>query len=253
MNKIAKPDLILSVCLSTNGKQVPYSSYFSTQLHSLVHQNLSEEQRREWQVDLERIENYLHGFLDRSNVRSLVFLTSGKKFWQVMDFEFSLPPSCRILSKSYLKPFEEIVDKYQKYLVLLVDRKKARLFTVHLGKIEEHKDIFGADVPQNVKAKKIDYGREDKIFRHIEIHLHRHLQNIALVAKNFAKGKNIHFIIIGGHAEIIPKMKKHLRYPLKQKVLGQFVTELNIPLNEVFLHSKKVATEINEKLKSLSF
>lgn len=234
---------ILSIYLSGSGKQTPYPDYLLTQFHSLIHNNLTEADRDKWSRDIEKIEIYLHEFFDRSNVRTVVFFTSGKSLWRVLHFEFFIPPLCKILQGSYLKPLEEIVDKYQKYLVLLVDREKARLFTVHLGKIEEHKDIFGGEVPQNVKAKKIDYGREDIIFRHIEGHLHRHLQIVAKNTREFLKGKNIHFIIVGGHAETIPKVKKHLLYPLDKMIKGEFVTELNIPLNQVLHHSKEVARE----------
>lgn len=129
-----------------------------------------------------------------------------------------------------------------KYLVLLADREKARLFTVNFGKIEEQKEIFDNNVPQNVKAKKIDYGRDDKIFRHIEQHLHYHLMLIAETAREFIKGKNINFIILGGHKELLPKMKAHLTYPLNKMVLGEFVTELNIPLAEALKLLKEKIT-----------
>lgn len=235
---------MLSVYLSSRDKRVPYPTYFLSQFHSLVHEHLSSAEQKAWQVDINKITDYLHEDFDRSNVRTLVFFTAGKKNWQVLHFEFSLPPLMKISNGSYLKPLGQVAGKYQKYLVLLVDREKARLFTVHLGKIEEHQEVFDKSVPQNVKAKKIDYGRDDKIFRHIEGHLNRYLQKIAKEALEFARNKKIQFIILGGHAEMIPKIKNHLPYPLNKKVLGEFVTELNIPLNEVFLHSKQIALKI---------
>ncbi len=135
-----------------------------------------------------------------------------------------------------------------RYLVLLADREKAIMFTVNGGKIEDQKVIIDGNVPQNVKAKKIDYGRDDKIFRHIEQHLHYHLQYIAKETQVFTKGKNISFIILGGHGELIPKMRAHLLYPLNKLVKGKFITELNIPINDVLIHSGKIADEINQKL-----
>lgn len=119
------------------------------------------------------------------------------------------------------------------YLVILADREKAIFFTVTENKIKDKKEIFNNSVPQNVKAKKIDWGRDDKIFRHIEQHLHYHLQSVAKAALEFAKGKKIDLVILGGHEEMIPKVKSHLLYPLNKMVKGDFVTELNIPLNDV--------------------
>lgn len=248
MSKKDEQFQILSVYLSSAGKRIPYPDFFLSQFHSLIHRTLSDTERKKWQKDIEKIVDFLHESIHRSNVRSYVFFSSGKNLWEVLDFEFELPPSCRILKEPYFEPLEESLNSHQKYLVLLVDRKKARLFTVNLGKIEEKKDIFVDMVPQNVKAKKIDYGRDDKIFRHIEDHLHNHLKLIADATKEFLRGKDIHFIIVGGHREMIPKIKKHLSYPFNKMVLGEFVTELNIPLAQILLHSKKIALGINKKL-----
>ncbi len=172
--------------------------------------------------------------------------STGKNLWGVLVFEFFLPLLAIVLHSPYLKPIEEALGTYQKYLVLLVDREKARLFTVHLGVIEEYRDFFNGEVPQRVKAKTINLGRGDKIMRDIEGHLHRHLQLINQKTREFIKGKNIHFIIIGSHKELLPKIKSHLLYPLNKMVLGEFVTELNIPLNEILTHSKRVASEIKQ-------
>lgn len=136
----------------------------------------------------------------------------------------------------------------EKYLVLLVDREKARLFTVRLGKIEENQGFLDLRVPQKVKAKKTDWGRDDKIFRHIEGHLKDHLQMVARKAGEFIIGKNIHFVILGGHRELLPKMRTVLPYPVNKMVKGQFISELNIPVNDVFLKSKEQARRINQSL-----
>lgn len=241
--------LILSIYLGSADKKPPPPSFYLSQLHSLIHQNLDSSEQKLWQKDINKIETYLHQSFKRSDTRSIVFFTANKNFWEVLEFEFFLPPFCISLHSSYLKPIEKAMSIYhQKYLVLLVDRKKARIFTVHLGKIEEHKDFFNGEVPQRVKAKTINLGRTDKIMRDIEGHLHRHLQLINRMTREFIKGKNVHFIIIGGHKELLPKIRSHLLYPINKMILGEFVTELNIPLSEVLTRSKKIAIKINQML-----
>lgn len=239
---------ILSIYLGSADIKPPQPSFYLSQFHSLVHQNLNNEDQKLWQKDIDKIDMFLHQSLNRSNIRSIVFFSAGKNLWEVLEFEFFLPPLAIVLHSPYLKPIEEALGTYQKYLVLLVDREKARLFTVHLGEIEEQKDFLNGEVPQRVKAKTINLGRGDKIMRDIEGHLHRHLQLINQKTREFVKGKNIHFIIIGGHEELLPKVKSHLLYPLNKMVLGEFVTELNIPLNEALAHSKKIVTRVNQRL-----
>lgn len=235
--------MILSVYLGSDEKRTPDSDFLVTQFHSLIHRSLSEQQRNKWNEEIERIKTYLHDSVSRSNVRSIVIF-AGKKIWQVYNLEFFLPSLLKISSNRYSEPLNEALDKYQKYLVVLVDREKAKLFTVHLGKIEEQKDVFNGEVPQNVKAKKIDWGRDNKIFRHIEQHLDKHLEFIAKAVLEFANGKGIHFIILGGHKEIIPRMKAHLLYPLNKMVKGQFTADLDLAIDKVLIKSKEVAGQV---------
>lgn len=236
---------ILSVYIGTAEKKSAPSSVISSIFHSQVHQNLGEEEQKKFRKDLKRIDEYFKTIYDSRGNRSIVFFTADKKLWEVLEFEFYLPPLCTISYSPYIHPIMEAFGEYKPYLVLLADREKAKLFTVHLGEIKEHIDLFNADVPQRVKHGDDTWDQQDKIMRHIEDHLHRHLKLIAQKTKEFYQEHPVSFVIVGGHKEIIPKVKKHLIYPLNKMVLGEFITELNIPLNEVFLKSKIVAEQIN--------
>lgn len=236
---------ILSVYLGFAGKKTPSTQVVLSLFHSYIHKYLSDHEQKVFRSDIGKITKYLSETLDSRGKRSIVFISSGRHIWEIFSFEFYLPPLCVVGYSPYLRPVAEALTSYKKYLVLLVDRKKARLFLVHLGQIEELRDFLDGHVPQNVRANERDfYGRSDKIFRHIEDHLHRHLQLIAELVSAFIREHDGSFLIIGGHKEMIPKVKKHLHPFVQKMVLGEFVTELNIPLKEVFLHSKKIAENI---------
>ena len=239
------PFPILSVYLGSPDKRVPYPSFFLTQLHALIRQNLDAEEQKYWQKDIARIEEYLHASLDRRDSKSLAFFSSQDNLWQALKLPVPLPPICQSSNNPYFEPLEKVLEENRKYLVLLVDREKAKIFTVRLGEIEEEEDIFDNQVPQRVKAKTINLGRTDKIMRDIEYHLNEHLKLVAKIAKEFILGKNIHFIVIGSHEELLPKIKRHLPYPLDKIVLGEFVTELNIPLNQILSQSEAIASKVN--------
>ncbi|MCL4354653.1 hypothetical protein M1349_04280 [Patescibacteria group bacterium] len=231
---------VLSVYLGYPDTKTPTEQMILSQFHSLVRSNLSKRERENFKFDIEKIESFIKEAFDSRGKRSVVFF-SGGNLWEVLDFEYPLPSSLTVDNSLYLKPIVQSLTAHKKYLVLLVDREKARLFTVHLGKIEEYSEIFDASVPQKVRANEQDfYGRSDKIFRHIEDHLNRHLKLIASRVADFVKGKDISFIVVGGHKDLFKKMGKHLNKNLQKKLDGTFVTELNIPINDVFLLSKEV-------------
>lgn len=129
-------------------------------------------------------------------------------------------------------------QKIKKYLVLLVDRKRARMFTMTNGIVRHEEEVIDGFVPQKVKHGDDTWDAQDKIFRHIEDHLHRHLTLIAKRAAEYVKKERVTDIVIGGHKPLLPKVKKHLPYPLNKKVKGTFVTELKAPFGEILKRAK---------------
>lgn len=139
------------------------------------------------------------------------------------------------------------------YMVLLVDRQKAKMFTLIDGSVERVEEIKDGHVPQKVKHGDDTWDAQNKIFRHIEDHLHRHLTLVSQKAAIFAKENHIAVIIIGSHKPLFSKIEKHLPYPLSQKVKGTFVTELKAPFNEVLKRAKRLIDQIEMKEKGVKY
>jgi len=134
--------------------------------------------------------------------------------------------------------------KNKTYLVLLADRKRVKLFTLLHDSVFSLSEFVKNDVPQKVKHGNNAWDAQDKINRHIDEHLHQHLKFVSDFVKNYVVNNPIDGVILGGHKDMFEKIKKHLPYPLSNKVIGNFVTELKVPLNTI---SKKAINEI-EKL-----
>lgn len=140
------------------------------------------------------------------------------------------------------------MKKDNKYLILLVDRKHAEIFTLHSnGSVERDEKFVDGDVPQKVKHGDDTWDAQDKIFRHIEDHLHRHLTLIGQEARIYAGKTQFAGILIGGHSPLFPKVKKHLPYPLSQEVKGTFLADLKAPFNKTLERIKTLIREIENK------
>lgn len=139
------------------------------------------------------------------------------------------------------------VQKSKIYLVLLIDREHARMFTITNGIAGETVELESVDVPQNVKHGDDTWDAQDKIFRHIEDHLHRHIEKVAKEANEFAKNEKITGLLIGSHKPLFGKIEKHLKYPLSKKVIGSFVTELKVPKNEILKRALKLLETISAR------
>jgi hypothetical protein len=235
---------ILSVYLGEDTLQAPSEKFLTTQLHSLMHRYLSDEHRNHFEKDIRTIEEYLDNYVPTG--RSLVIFTAGDNLWETVSFEFSIPPSISVGTSPNLDPILKSQQKYSKYMVLLIDREKARMFTVEQGEIIEHSDFTEGYVPQNKKITgDNDLGsRTDTISRHTDVMLDRHIDQATHAADKFARDKGINFLIIGGHVELLARIAESLPYDLKNKLAGSLTIDVNLPLNDILIESKKVAANV---------
>ncbi len=246
LSKLEKSDFqILTVYLGTDTLQAPSSEMLLTQFHSLIHKKLNTVDRTIFKSDIQRIEKYLEAHVP--SFRSLVFFSAGKHLWEVASLEFGMPAKITIDNSPDTTKLVESLQKHSKYLVILVDREKARMFTVEQGEITDQSEAIGSYVPPRVKAT----GREnfknqtDTNFRHNEVLLKRHIDSVAKAITKFTKTNNINFVIIGGHAEMFRKVADSLPASLQSKIIVGFVTDVNAPLNKILRESKKIAASIS--------
>lgn len=134
--------------------------------------------------------------------------------------------------------------KNKRYMILLVDRERTKMFTLINGVVDNSVEYKDGHVPQKVKHGDDTWDSQDKIFRHIEDHLHRHLALVAKRAAAFAKEYHITEVIIGSHKPLFSKIEEHLAYPLSERVKGKFVTELKAPFNEILRRTKRLINQI---------
>lgn len=142
---------------------------------------------------------------------------------------------------------QKVLDK--RYLFVLVDRKFAKFLTFYDGFLEDHMEISDPSVPQDVKSNKEEnYARNDKIIRHIEDHIHRHLQLLSKKVDEFVGARRINAVFIGGHKELLHLIRKHLDPSLKKKIVGEFVAGLKVFQNEILKRCKKEVLQFEKKM-----
>ena len=130
------------------------------------------------------------------------------------------------------------------YLFIIADRKKAFLFLFNRGDVEIQKSIMDPGIRKETKIDSGElHGRNTKLSNHIDNQLHRHLQLILQEAENLIKDKHINGLFLGGHQSFFHSIGKELPTALKEKLRGEFITELNIPQDELITHCIHILTE----------
>lgn len=133
------------------------------------------------------------------------------------------------------------------YFFIIVDKKKAFLILFNKGEVEMQKCVMHPGIRKTTKIDSGElHGRNSKLLHHIDNQLHLHLQLILEEAENLIKDKHINGVFLGGHQPLFHSVVNELPHDLKEKVRGEFVTELNIPENEIIKHCQSIITEYSK-------
>lgn len=135
-------------------------------------------------------------------------------------------------------------EYFKRYLVILADRQKGRFFTIFMNTFEDQGEkMKDEDVPQKVKAEGF---RVAKIGRHIKDHLYRHLKHVCKSALNYLISKRIKQIdgvVLCSHEELFPYLRKFLPSKLRDKVILEIVSKVNVPIGDL---TNKIVHEVRQ-------
>lgn len=194
-------------------------------------------EREEFAADAERVKRFVSGY--RPGARSLVIFCDalGDFFWR-RELNVPMRSEARWSETLYLRPLLGTLDEYERYGVILADRAQARLFTVHLGEIEEHGESFAPGEVKIVKAPGRDHIRSDMRFqRKADQFAHRHLKRVAELAVELAERHAFDRLMLAGPVEATSQLQQLLPKRWRSRV----VASLDLPV-EADKHTVLAAT-----------
>lgn len=218
-------------------------------LQTHINANLTIEQRVEMQQNIQFIAGFMEKYQQARGEETLAFF-SGDSLFEVMHLPYKIESAVTYAHKPHLEPLLQAQESSRRYLVILSDRKNAIFYTYAGGAIEDRDSLFDDSVPQDVAhigADGLRTQRDDKTQRHVHEHLQKHFSYIGERAEAFIKNKSIVGVILGGHKNEMSQFKEHLPKTLKEKVVGEFVSELHGNFNEILKRSSKVIEQVNKQ------
>ena len=238
LNAIKSSDFLISLYLNTDqGLQTKEKILTSAKV-------LLKETADTLPADLQqKVLDYLDKELSQKIKGLAFFIDPAGEPWQ--QYEFRVPVRQGIYQEQnlHLTQLEELLDEYERYCTVVLDKEKAQIFTVFLGEIEDITDIFN-----EFPGKHAQGGWSQKRFQgHIKDHEQRHLKEVATKAYDFFQQDGFDRLIIAGSKEILPTFKETLHADLRARLAGEFATELFQSTEHFLQKSLKVAERIERE------
>jgi len=156
----------------------------------------------------------------------------------------ALPSFANWSNGAFLRPLLEALDEHERFGIVLVDQKRARLFTVFLGDIEEHKDLI-SQIPPRPDAPTTDKLRsQSRMERHHDESVSSHVRLVAGEISRLMEQLEVDRLIIGGNVGVASELAR----ALPKRLRGRLIEVLPIPLTasaeDILVRASEVQTRL---------
>jgi peptide subunit release factor 1 (eRF1) len=169
-----------------------------------------------------------------------LFSCAARGFWDAYFLPVRVQDHLAFEPRPDVAPLLEVVDEYERYAVALVDKARARLFTVFLGAIEE-RDEFKDFVPAKTDPGGLAQAQHQ---RHHEMHVLWHLKRVADHLAHLLRRREFDRLIVAGPEEATSMLRPVLSRPLAARLAAVIPVEVGAGKSEILEKTLAVERDI---------
>jgi peptide chain release factor subunit 1 len=231
---------VVSLYLDVDGRRHVRPRDYELHLEALVRQGAERAGDPAVTAQLQRIESFVKGGIDRSRTRSLaIFSCRSPELWEVVELPVPVRNQVVVNATPHVRQLESVLDRYERFAVLLADKQRARLFVFELGELVERDERFD-QLPRH-EDDRGDRNR-DQLADHSAEAAHHHLKRAAEVAFEMYKDRPFDHLILGAPEEIANELERELHSYLRDRIRAR----LSIPVGAGEAAVREAALAVEE-------
>lgn len=196
-------------------------------------QELSREALASAHQDLADLERFVCQDFDRAGALGLaVFCCAGERYWKVYPLPVGVLAKLVQNTAFYVRPLAGLLDEYPPIMLVLIDKRRARLFQVRMGEVQKRVDII-SDVPSKVHAGGYAGYAERSIRGHIKDHVHRHFEKVAASVFDLFQEQGFEWLVLGGPEPTLTGFIASLHPYLRERLRGTLTIRVEAPDSKI--------------------
>jgi peptide subunit release factor 1 (eRF1) len=179
--------------------------------------------------------------------KGLALVSCGPRgLWQVHWLPGRVQDHLAFESRPDIAPLLELEDEYERYAVALVDKAKARLFTVFQGEIEESEAL------EDFVPPKHDQGglSQANFQRHHEAHVYRQIKDVAQALARLFRRRSFDRLILAGPEEPTSELRRLLPRALAGRLVAVIPAEPFATPAEILEKTLEVERRVEREVES---
>jgi peptide subunit release factor 1 (eRF1) len=197
---------------------------FETKIESLFRQlaeneNSHEGSRQRFEAECQRVREFLRNYVPKG--KALVLFSDSKHdFWWQRELHVELPTEARWSPRLWVRPLLEVVDKHDRFAVVLIDKQRARILTADAGGLDPQIEVQ-SDVPNKHATTGTDHiWSQAQMDRDHSNHVHSHARRVADELSSVIDRMKVNRIVIGGPVEATTVFTGDLPKRLQKMIIG---------------------------------
>ena len=243
---------VLSVYLDIDqSKQSNLQGKFEVALEDMLRSlepRADEEAAEKFSADAEPVRRYVADLEPRGK-GAIAFSDASENFFWARSLNAPVRNHARWSDTPYTVPLLQILDEYERFGVVLVDRAHARLFTVFIGEIEEHEYLLAPAPVERVKETGTDgWLSQRRLENQAETHAHWHLKNVAAELDKLVDRYAFDRLLVGGPVEAAGKLQHLLSKRVSARVAGRLSLPIKASASQVLDAALTVERQVEREM-----
>ncbi len=157
---------------------------------------------------------------------ALVVVNEGAGVAQVHQLRVPMPHGAWWKRGAHLRPLLEAMDEYERYAVVLTDKQRARIFTIYMGEITEHSDLWSPTEGRVAATARDERWSQARQQRHHEQQVAHHAKRIVEALQELSLRLRFDRLIVAGPTEAASAVARLL----PKRLHGKLVETLAMPV-----------------------
>ena len=218
---------VVSCYLDVDGRRYPRRQDYEAQLEHLMRRARSRAGAGAPVADLTRIEEHVHGGIDRTITRGLaLFSGQSPALWEVISLAVPVRNQIVVNQSPAVGQLEQLLHTYERIGVLLVDREKSRFFVYELGVLVDRSEFLD-ELPRDYDHR----GERERgdTQHHVDDLVDQHLRRAAAAAFAAFRAQEFAHLLVGAPTELAGALEGYLHPYLQERLGGRVAVPVNAP------------------------
>jgi peptide subunit release factor 1 (eRF1) len=180
---------------------------------------------------VKRVEDYVRGGFDRSHTRGLaLFSCTADDLWEPLHLPVPVRNQLVVNQHPQVRQLEAVIERAERFAVLLAVRQRARLFVFQLGQLVDWSERF-----DRLPRHEDDGGDmvKDQVRDHVDSATRRHLLRTAEAAFELFHESGFDHLLLGAPADIAGPLERTLHPYLRDRIAARLAVPVSAREDDV--------------------